>query len=164
MSGFFEGNMHGPIRDRLEVLLNEGAPQDDLAGHLTSCAECATELAGMREQSTLLRNLRVTEEVEPAAGFYARVMQRIEENGVRSVWTVFTEGSFGTWLAYASLALALLVGGWLVRTERSDGHLGSEPVIAHVAPTGSDMQVSGDKAHQRDVVLVNLASYSDESQ
>jgi hypothetical protein len=118
----------------------------------------------MREHSTLLRTLRAAEEVEPAAGFYARVMQRIEENGVRSVWSVFTEGSFGSWLAYASLALALLVGGWLIHTERSDGHLGSEPVIAHESPAGSDMQVSGDKAHQRDVVLVNLASYSDESQ
>jgi hypothetical protein len=118
----------------------------------------------MKTHSNLMRSLCVTEEVEPATGFYARVMQRIEEQGVRSIWSVFIEGSFGTWLAYASLALALIVGSWLVATERQDGHLGSKPVIAHVSPSGSDVQVSGDKAHQRDVVLVNLASYADETQ
>jgi hypothetical protein len=91
-------------------------------------------------------------------------VQRIEDAGVRSVWSVFTDGAFGTWLAYASLALALLVGGWLVSTERHDGHIGSEPVIAHESPSGADMQVKGDRAHQRDVVLVNLASYSEQSQ
>jgi predicted anti-sigma-YlaC factor YlaD len=156
--------MHGPIRDRLEELLNAESPQDEAARHLSSCESCAAELASMREQALLLHSLRVPEPVEPSAGFYGRVMQRIEENGVRSVWTVFTEGSFGTWLAYASLVLALLVGSWLVTTERHDGHLGSEPVIAHESPSGSDLQVSGDKAHQRDVVLVNLAAYSDGSQ
>jgi hypothetical protein len=115
----------------------------------------------MKEQTEWLKSLRAPEEMEPGPGFYARVMQRIEENGVRSIWSVFTEGVFGTRLAYLSLALAILVSGWLITTERKDGHIGSEPVIAHVTPTGKDVTVSGDKNHQRDVVLVNLASFSD---
>jgi hypothetical protein len=156
--------MHGPIREKLEELLEAGAPQDETARHLAACPGCAAELNGMKEQADLLHYLRPAEEIEPAAGFYARVVQRIEDAGVRSVWSVFTDGAFGTWLAYASLALALLVGGWLVSTERHDGHIGSEPVIAHESPSGADMQVKGDRAHQRDVVLVNLASYSEQSQ
>jgi anti-sigma factor RsiW len=155
--------MHGPIREKLEELLEAGALQDETARHLATCPDCAAELRGMKEQADLLHSLRPAEEIEPAAGFYARVVQRIEDTGVRSVWSVFTDGAFGTWLAYASLALALLVGGWLVTTERHDGHIGSEPVIAHESPSGAEMQVKGDRAHQRDVVLVNLASYSEES-
>lgn len=155
--------MHGPIREKLEELLETGSLQEETSRHLAECQSCAVELKSMKEQSALLHCLRPSEEVEPAAGFYARVIQRIEDTTVRSVWSVFTEGAFGTWLAYASLALALLVGSWLVTTERHDGHLGSEPVIAHESPSGADMQVKGDQAHQRDVVLVNLASYSDES-
>lgn len=156
--------MHELIRKKLEELLTADPPQEEAARHLASCANCAAEFSQMKEHAALLHLLRPQEEVEPAVGFYARVIQRIEENGVSSVWSVLTEGAFGTWLAYASLALALLVGGWLFTTERQDGHIGSEPVIAHTSPSSSDMQISGDKAHQRDVVLVNLASYSDESQ
>lgn len=155
--------MHGPIREKLEELLATGALPDETSRHLEACQDCAAELRRMKEQAELLHGLRPVEEIEPTAGFYARVVQRIEDTGVRSVWSVFTEGAFGTWLAYASLALALLVGGWLVTTERHDGHIGSEPVIAHESPSGADMQVKGDQAHQRDVVLVNLASYSEES-
>jgi hypothetical protein len=154
--------MHGPIRDRLEELLSPDAKKEEISDYLASDPGCSVEFEAMREQSMLLRCLRAPAEVEPDPGFYARVVQRIEESGVRSIWSVFTEGPFGTWVAYASLALALLIGAWLVGIERADGHLGnSAPVIAHQSPT--DMQVTGDPAHQRDVVLVNLATYSDQS-
>src|SRR5690242_20151523 len=156
--------MHGPIRERLEELLNAEAPQADLSQHLASCSGCAAEVKLMKEQSNMLHALRSPGEMEADPGFYARVLQRIEENGVYSIWSVFTDGSFGTWLAFASLALALAIGTWVVRAEKEDGHLGSsEPVIAQESP--SDLPaVAGDKAHQRDVVLVNLASYSQQSE
>jgi hypothetical protein len=106
--------------------------------------------------------LRAPADLEPAPGFYARVMQRIEENGVYSIWSVFTEGPFGKWLAYGSLAIALLLGTWVVGVEREDGHFGSsESVVAQHA--SGETPVAGDEAHQRDAVLVNLASYSSTS-
>jgi anti-sigma factor RsiW len=154
--------MHGPIRDRLEDLLSSKTQQMDASGHLASCPGCADELKQMQAQSALFRSLRAPEELEPPPGFYARVMQRIEEEGVGSVWSVFLEGPFGKRLIYASLALALILGTWIVGVEREDGHMGSEPVIAEQA--NRDMPVTGDPAHQRDVVLVNLASYSQQSQ
>jgi hypothetical protein len=89
-------------------------------------------------------------------------MQRIEEEGVTSVWSVFLEGPFGKRLVFASLALALVLGTWIVGVERQDGHMGSEPVIAE--QNSHDIPVTGDAAHQRDVVLVNLASYSQQTQ
>ena len=154
--------MHGPIRDRLEELLSPDTRQEEIARQLASHPGSAAEFEAMREQARFLRSLRAPSEAEPDPGFYARVVQRIEESGVRSIWSVFT-GPFGTWLAYASLALALLIGTWLVGMERADGHLGSsQPVVARQSP--SEMPVTGDQAHQRDVVLVNLATYSDQSQ
>jgi anti-sigma factor RsiW len=154
--------MHGPIRDRLEDLLGETAERAEASEHLASCPACADELTQMQSQAALFRSLRPPQELEPAAGFYARVMQRIEEEGVRSVWSVFLEGPFGKRLVFASLALALILGTWVVGVEREDGHMGSEPVIAE--QENRDIPVTGDPAHQRDVVLVNLASYSQQSQ
>jgi hypothetical protein len=152
--------MHGPFRDRLEELLNPDASQEEIAHQLASHPDSAAEFEAMREQARLLSCLRAPSEVEPDPGFYARVVQRIEESGVGSIWSVFTDGPFGTWLAYASLALALLIGTWLIGMERADGHLGNpQPAVAR-----QSMQVTGDQAHQRDVVLVNLATYSDQSQ
>lgn len=154
--------MHGPIRDRLEDLLSEQPQQRaEPSEHLESCPECSGELQHMRDHAELFRSLRVTEELEPAAGFYARVMQRIEEEGVASVWSVFLEGPFGKRLVFASLALALILGTWIVGVERQDGHMGSEPVIAEQG--NREIPVTGDAAHQRDVVLVNLAAYSQQS-
>lgn len=151
--------MHGPIRDRLEELLNGHDGRQDLVAHLASCAECSGEVGIMKQQSELLRSLRAPEEIEPAPGFYARVMQRIEERGVTSIWSVFAYSPFGKRLALASLALALVLGTWVIGLEREDGHLGFGPVIAQ--ESGFDAPVVGDQQHQRDVVLVNLASYSD---
>jgi hypothetical protein len=150
--------MHESIRRRLEELLaagpsagGNGSPD----GHLASCRECSSELAAMQSQAVLLRSFRAPEGAEPSPGFYARVMQRIEEGGVRSVWTVFAESPFGVRLAYASLTIAIILGSYVVSAERRDGHLRGETIVAqdldYAAP------VTGDLAHQRDAVLENIA-------
>jgi len=109
----------------------------------------------MREQAALLRTLKSEEETEPAAGFYARVIQRIEERAKDSIWGVLIYSPFGKRLAYASLTLAVLLGSYVVTQESRDGHLLGESVAAlevhYHAP------VVGDRAHQRDAVLENFA-------
>jgi hypothetical protein len=152
--------MHGLIRERLEELLGSTPMQSEVKEHLANCPECAAELEAMRGQARTLKTFRVSEDLEPAPGFYARVIQRIEEGTVYSIWTVFTDGPFGKWLAYGSLAVALVLGTWVVSTERADGHLGAPPVVAKKVINESPMPVTGNEAHQRDVVLVNFASYS----
>ena len=159
--------MHGSIRDRLEDVLKEtGALEAQTAAevnrHLASCPECANEIETMRDQAIMLRSLRAPQGVEPAPGFYARVMQRIEEGAIYSTWSVFIDGPFGKRLAYASLALALLLGTWVIGAERADGRLGS--AAPAIAQESTDLPVAGDQAHQRDVVLVNFASYSEPAQ
>jgi hypothetical protein len=103
----------------------------------------------------MLRSLRAPEEVEPAAGFYARVLQRIEERTKDSIWAVLIYSPFGKRLAYASLTLALMLGTYVITQESRDGHLGAERTIAqefhHITP------VVGSQAQQRDAVLANFA-------
>jgi anti-sigma factor RsiW len=157
--------MHGFIRKRLEELLmakrvSEGATgghSDDVNQHLASCGECADEVSAMRAHSDVLRSFRPPEEVEPAAGFYARVLQRIEEHAKRSIWAVFIYSPYGKRLAFVSATLALLLASFVVAQESRDGHLTGENLVAQEVHTVAP--VIGDQSAQRDAVLVNLVSY-----
>ncbi len=134
-----------------------------IAKHLESCAECSSEIALIKAQSTLFRSLRASQpDIEPAAGFYARVMQRIEECTKDSIWSVFIYSPFGKRLAYTSLAIAALLGSYVVTLEARDGHLGGTNIIAQ--QTTGDAPCFGNQDQQRDAVLVNFASSQGSSQ
>lgn len=151
--------MHRVVQDRLEKILQAKDRATGLAEvdeHLSNCGECAREVEEYRAQSPLLSILRV--EAEPSAGFYARVLQRIENHARNSIWSVFVYSPFGRRLAYASLALALLLGTYVVSTESEDGHLtGSVAHIEQRAPF--DTPVRGGETDRRDTVLVNFVNY-----
>lgn len=149
--------MHGSIRDKLEDLLRGERHKEDpgIETHLSSCPECASELESMKSQGALLRSLRAAEEVEPAGGFYARVIQRIEDSARDSIWAVFIDSPFGKRLAYASFLATVLLGSYVIAQESRDGHLGGPSIVAqefYVTP------VVGSQAQQRDAVLMNFAS------
>lgn len=155
--------MHASVRDRLESLLAKDSSVEDcqsVESHLASCRECSTEVEAMKAQLSLLGLLRPSDEAEPTAGFYARVMQRIEESAPVSVWSFFINSAFSTRLAYASLAVALLLGTYLITEESQDGHIGGR-FVAH--QTADVTPVIGDQQEQRDAVLVNFASYQPET-
>ena len=155
--------MHRLIRDRLEEVL---AQQPELTGtspvdqHLNECRECSEQVAAMREQATLLRDFKARAEMEPQPGFYARVMERIEAQGVASIWSLFFESPFGRRIAVASMALALLLGVYLVTTERSAEPIGIANQPAQMLP-GEDQPALtlGGGTPDRDSVLVNLVTY-----
>src|SRR5271166_1475455 len=95
--------MHQEIRHNLEDYLRGG--DDDREGsrlelpkefhaHLGECGKCASELRVLEAQSQLLRSLRTPREIEPPAGFYARVMERIEAQPA-SIWSAFLDPKFG---------------------------------------------------------------------
>ena len=120
----------------------------------------------------VLRSLQYDADIEPRAGFYARVMERIEARGPASIWTLLLEPSFGRRLALASATLVVLLGTYLVTTEPSynggynggENSIASNPVaIAYDATTSQvDVAAGADtlqQQRQRDAVLVNLASY-----
>jgi anti-sigma factor RsiW len=156
--------MHRSIRNRLEDLLWRERPAagGPVAEHLASCEECTSELALMKDQALLLRKLRAPAGMEPAPGFYARVMQRIEERAKDSIWGAFIDSRFGKRLAYASLATAIALGSYVIGSELSDGHLGGPPVIAE--QLGGNATVTGSLDERRDAVLVNFASYQPQRQ
>jgi hypothetical protein len=154
--------MHGMIRDHLEEVLARRKPGlDGGLAHLDECAECSGEVAAMRKQAELLQSLRADEEAEPRPGFYARVMERIEAQGARSIWSLFFESPFGRRVAVASMALALLLGVYLVTSERSEEQLGIGTAQAQ-SIAGEDQPGFVVGAPDRDAVLVNLVTYQEQ--
>jgi hypothetical protein len=123
--------MHREVRDHIEDVLAQakgGQSADFARQHMNDCPECRDEVSAMADHAALLRELKAPEtfEAEPRAGFYARVMERIEASAPVSIWNSFIESAFGRRLAYASLALALVLGVYLFTLERSP----EEPMIA----------------------------------
>ena len=156
--------MHQEIRHSLEDFLRGDQRLElpaEFQAHLGECPECADELRLLQAQSQLLRSL-TSVEVEPRAGFYARVVERIQTQPA-SIWSVFLDRKFGFRLAVASAALVALLGTYLITSEQSGPEFLSPPAVASTDPA----VVSTDKAQddpdgqrqQRDAVLVDLASY-----
>ena len=154
--------MHREVRDRIEEVLAMPETLREPSGeHLGTCAECRDEIAAMREHASALRALRA--EGEPRPGFYARVMERIEARRAISIWTIFFESAFGRRLAVASMALALLLGVYLVTSERA---VEESAVTAQEATSvpGEDQPaalLTGANV-DRDAVLVNLVTYREQ--
>lgn len=147
--------MHGSIRNRLEFLLTGKGDCPGAEQHLQACQICSSELETMKFQARLIRTLRPKEEVEPAPGFYARVMQRIEERAKDSIWAVFIYSPFGKRLAFASLTIAVVLGSYVLTEEGLDGHLLGERIVAQ--QQHDDPLVVGNQTQQRDAVLQNFA-------
>lgn len=152
--------MHESIRNNLESLLDGSPSAGEVRKHLASCGDCAGTIAAMRSQTTLLRSLRPAEEFEPAVGFYARVMQRIEERAKDSIWAVFVYSPIGKRFALASLSLALVLGSYVVAQEKLDGHLTGDTSVAQ--QVHYDAPMNGSLAQQRDAVLENFAAHAGE--
>jgi len=155
--------MHQPIRDNLEEFLKGPAPgiPNEFHEHLQACGDCAQELHLYQEHAELLRSLHA--DIEPRAGFYARVMDRIEQQDRNSVWSVLLQPAFGRRLAVASAALVLLLGTYLVTTEPGEPDYAAVPdVLMTSAPPAVSTSALPDTLQQqraRDAVLVNLAAF-----
>jgi hypothetical protein len=97
-----EGHLQGSLDPRLRAEFNEALRE---AGEQTRGL-----VSQFEKQSRMIRStLRTSEEVEPAPGFYARVLERIEAQKSSSVWSVLLEPLFFRRLAYATAALLLLL-------------------------------------------------------
>jgi predicted anti-sigma-YlaC factor YlaD len=153
--------MHEPVIGRLEDYLNGGGPVAEVDEHLNNCRSCRKEVEAMRVQSALLRSLRAPQEIEPMAGFYARVMNQIETQPKPSVWSLFGESVFAKRLAYASATFLVLLGTVLVSSTAPDEPLAYSEPERIFAGESQPTPVSVENPQDRDVVLVNLATYQD---
>jgi anti-sigma factor RsiW len=149
--------MHEPILNEMESYLHSGAGSSEFERHLSACAACRAELAELEQAALLVRELRAPEAVEPAPGFYARVMNRIESDQAPSIWALFF-GPFGHRLAYASLALLLLIGVVIAQQESPEMEMASSPEMA-LASEEEPLRVDVNVDQHRDRVLVQLASF-----
>ena len=158
--------MHRLVRDHIEDIV-AGVESASVAEHLKACAECQSDVTAMRAQSAALRELRAPD-AEPRPGFYARVMERIEAQGPASIWSLFIESAFGRRIAVASLALALLLGVYVISSERAVDQpmvagQQAQPavVVGEDAPGRVITQMSGNQSSNDDV-LVNLVTYQEQ--
>jgi hypothetical protein len=173
-----EEAMHVSIRENLEEYLKDPAGKipREFHAHIEACEDCATELRLLEAQAGMLRSLQTEREIEPRAGFYGRVMERIEDQRRASIWAVFLEPAFGRRLAWTSAAAVLALGTYLVTTELAEPQIAEAPSAIAVSlpspqvsarPTetsaaATEASVPADNARQqrkRNAVLVNLASF-----
>lgn len=165
--------MHRLIRDHLEQVLaaprsrhSSAAPNSadvkEPNAHLAECEACRDEIAAMREQAEMLRELRA--DVEPRPGFYARVLERIEAQGPGSIWNTFSESAFSRRIAVASMALVLLLGVYLVATEPLQTHsnAANQPIQLLIGDDQPGLELSSAGLPDRDAVLVNLVTYQEQ--
>jgi predicted anti-sigma-YlaC factor YlaD len=123
-----------------------------VAGHLSECHACRAEVAAMRRHALALRALRANDE-GPRAGFYARVMERIEAQRPIDIWELFFDSSFARRIAMASVAMTVLFGFYLVSSERF-----AQPVAVESQPGMTLAAGLPDK----DAVLVDLVTYREQ--
>jgi hypothetical protein len=154
--------MHGLIRDRLEDYL--GAPGKKLPlefeQHLHNCEECREELSWMQEQSRLLKALAPSRELDPAPGFYGRVINRVEAQQSGSIWTVFLDPVFGRRLSAVAVAMVMLIVSLMVVAERNrqpERFAAADAMVVNEErpPLGID------RDRDRETVFVTLATYDE---
>ena len=163
------------IQDNLEHHLHgldreDAVPQDAEFKRqlMASDAETQRLVQLMETQARLLRSLRPSEAEEddlmPAAGFYARVMQQIEAQRPASIWNLFIEPRFFHRLAVATFSLLLLLGATFVSSnyfqQEAPVQAHSEPEMILAAPEPTPV-TSVSQTEGRDVMLRQLTVYSE---
>jgi len=136
-----------------------------MENHLRRCAECREELQEIQMQSELFGVLCAPANLEPGVGFYARVMNLVESQVRPSVWNLFGESLFAKRLAYASMSLLILLGTYFVSSQPAQEIVASgtpEVILAGDEQTGPP--IGADPQRDREVVLVNLATYQQDYQ
>lgn len=153
--------MHKQVLEGLEDYLAGRAQAplaQALAAHLGVCAECRELVGGMRSQAGMLGVLKAGKELDPAPGFYARVMDRIEAQSALSLWSAFLEPLFMRRFMYTAAALMLVLGFAAATVNDGSGLMQAVPVelTAEIAMPDAASFVG---EAEREVVFVNLTSF-----
>jgi anti-sigma factor RsiW len=168
--------MNRRMEDNLEAFLSgslDAAGRADFSQQLAESDNDTRQIiAAMEKQSRMIRAaLRPRDEAEPGAGFYARVMDRIEAQRTSSpFWAAFLEPLFFKRLVMASATLMLLLGITLFTGGPDDTAIAADSQQApHIIMAGEPEPLltvtpvsEGAAASQgRDVVLGDLTTYQE---
>ncbi len=151
--------MHAVVMESLEEFLAgtlEPAAQRQVEAHLGACELCREEVRSMQEVSHWFGSLRSDELLQPAPGFYARVIQEVgARNATPSFASLFTlDFAFARRLAFASLVTLAILGSYLV-TRESAYPSGPSPD----AVMAQQESPAFDSAPPQDNMLVSLTAY-----
>jgi anti-sigma factor RsiW len=151
LEGYLAGNLHEAARQEVEA-------------HLAGCPECREQSHAMLSSSRELRLLRPVPdlELEPTAGFYARVMDRVDREREVPFWSLLVDPIFGRRLVFASLVLLAVLGGYFAAFQppvsypsqhRPEALLADQDAAPFPTPRfGADLQ------RNRNAILATLAS------
>jgi anti-sigma factor RsiW len=171
-----EEEMDRRVKEGLEEYLHgamEPARKADFERMLNASDESTRQIVAMIErQSAMLRNaFRPAEDssqVEAGLrpGFYGRVMERIQVQRSTSIWSAFLEPQFFRRVAFASATLLFLLSVTMFTgTSAEDESLAAAsvtPVMQTIAQDEDEQPLGESQEEDRDVILVNLATYQQE--
>ena len=155
--------MHRLIQDGLEDYLRGalmGSALAEFQAHLRECAGCRGEVAAMTAHGELLRLFRAPD-TGPDASFCARVMQRVEAQRQASLPYALSQPAVGWRLIAAAFTAVILMGSFLVYSERGPAFTGSSLVTIMAVDPEVYGTVGSDPRQDRQTVLVSLASYQE---
>lgn len=154
--------MNKPIVNGLEKYLSGELRGEELARYealLDRMPGGRRQVDGFREQAELLRTLRAPRDLDPAPGFYGRVMERIEQQAASSPWSVFFEPLFARKLAYAFLALLVVLSSAVLTSTQNPSMHEAVP-MEFLAGSPMPPAPGENQEHDRQVVFANLAAFS----
>ena len=151
MSHVDEGTLHAYLDGELP-----SAERATLERHIETCATCREEIAGMKQVSYWMRALKPEQPIQPAPGFYARVMQQVGDRKPAPTFSnLFAlDLAFGRRLAFGCLLTLAVLGSYLVTRETGEpAALSPEVVMAQQDAPALDAT----KAHE--AMLATLTRY-----
>ena len=158
--------MHGVLRENLEGYLagnlHEAARQE-MEAHLAACPECREQSHAMLSSARELHRLRPLSdlELEPTAGFYARVMDRVDREREIPFWSLLVDPIFGRRLVFACLVLLAVLGGYFAAFQPvsySNQHRPEALLAGQDAAPFPTPQFGADLQRNRNAVLTALVA------
>lgn len=151
--------MHAVVMQSLEEYLSgtlNPVAQREIEAHLKGCDPCRSEVRSMQEVSELFGCLHTVEAVIPSPGFYARVVQEVEQQtSAPTLTNLFgLDLAFGRRLVFACLLTLAVLGTYLVSRETAyPAGPSPETIMAQQESPAFD------SAPAPDNMLVTLTSY-----
>ena len=160
--------MHTPLRENLEGYLSghlaPGA-REAVEAHLAGCADCREQWDALRRSAEDLRTLRPPQDLEwdLAPSFYARVIERVEQEREIPFWAMLLEPAFGRRVVFACLMLLALLGAYVAAFDPSDypSRHRPEAVLAGRPGPLPAPRLGPNLDQNRGTVLVTLVADSD---
>lgn len=163
--------MHILLRENLEGYLSGSLGSDvrqKVDAHLAACSDCREELDALELTAEAVRELRPPDnlELEPAASFYARVMERIDQEREVPFWALLLDPVLARRVAFACLMMLALLGAIVTASDQTDftsQHV-PEAILAGRTPGVLESRAphfNSNLEHNRDTVLAALVTEGD---